>query len=367
MLKIYNTYIHIPFCERKCNYCDFTSLRGTDKQIEKYMDYLLKEIDIYSKRYDLSEKQDTIYFGGGTPSLLPIDSVEKILSKFSYDKDTEITIEVNPKTVDIKKLQEYRKLGINRLSIGIQTFDDDNLKVLGRIHNSQEAIEVYNMARECGFENISLDIMFSLPNQTLPMLQNDLEKLVNLKPNHISIYSLIWEEGTKLFRDLKSGKLKETDNDLEASMYEYIIEFLKSKDYIHYEISNFSKKDFESKHNSIYWENKNYLGVGLSAAGYLKNIRYKNFFYLKDYYDSLDKGTLPIDEKEILTEKDIEQYRYLVGFRLLNKIIVPNEKYLEKCVFLCKEGYLIEKENGYTLSHKGLMLFNDFISNFIDI
>ena len=140
MLKIYNTYVHIPFCERKCNYCDFTSLKGSDNQIEKYVNYLLKEIDIYSKEYDLSEKQDTIYFGGGTPSLLPIDSLEKILSKFSYDKNTEITIEVNPKTVDVNKLKEYKKLGINRLSIGIQTFDNNNLKVLGRIHNSQEAI-----------------------------------------------------------------------------------------------------------------------------------------------------------------------------------------------------------------------------------
>ena len=206
MLKIYNTYIHIPFCERKCNYCDFTSLKGTDSQIEKYVNYLLKEIEIYSRKYDLTKKQDTIYFGGGTPSLLPIDSLEKILSKFSYDKNTEITIEVNPKTVDTNKLKEYRKLGINRLSIGIQIFNNDNLKVLGRIHNSEEAIEVYNLARECGFNNISLDVMFSLPNQTLSMLQDDLEKLVNLNPNHISIYSLIWEEGTKFFSDLKSGK-----------------------------------------------------------------------------------------------------------------------------------------------------------------
>ena len=174
MLEIYNTYIHIPFCERKCNYCDFTSLKGTDSQIEKYINYLLKEIYIYSQKYDLSQKQDTIYFGGGTPSLLPINSLKKILSKFSYDKNTEITIEVNPKTVNSNKLKEYKKLGINRLSIGIQTFNDDNLKVLGRIHSSQEAIEVYNLAKECGFDNISLDIMFSLPNQTLSMLQDDL-------------------------------------------------------------------------------------------------------------------------------------------------------------------------------------------------
>ena len=366
MLKIYNTYIHIPFCERKCNYCDFTSLKGTDNQIEKYVNYLLKEIDIYSKDYDLSEKQDTIYFGGGTPSLLPIDSLKRILSRFSYDQNTEITIEVNPKTVDINKLKEYRNLGINRLSIGIQTFNDENLKVLGRIHNSEEAIEVYNMAREVGFKNISLDIMFSLPNQTLEMLKIDLEKLILLNPEHISIYSLIWEEGTKFFRDLKAGKLKETDNDLEATMYEYIIDYLKSKGYGHYEISNFSKKDFEARHNSIYWENKKYLGLGLSAAGYLGNLRYKNFFHLKDYYDKLDKNILPVDEREELTEDDIEQYRYLVGFRLLNKPLIPSKEYLEKCEILEKEAYLVKKENGYILSSKGLMLFNDFIANFID-
>ena len=366
MLKIYNTYIHIPFCERKCNYCDFTSLKGTDNQIKKYVNYLLKEIDIYSKDYDLSEKQDTIYFGGGTPSLLPIDSLKRILSRFSYDQNTEITIEVNPKTVDIYKLKEYRNLGINRLSIGIQTFNDENLKVLGRIHNSEEAIEVYNMAREVGFKNISLDIMFSLPNQTLEMLKVDLEKLILLNSEHISIYSLIWEEGTKFFRDLKAGKLKETDNDLEATMYEYIIDYLKSKGYGHYEISNFSKKDFEARHNSIYWENKNYLGLGLSAAGYLGNLRYKNFFYLKDYYDKLDKNILPVDEREELTEDDIEQYRYLVGFRLLNNPLIPSKEYLEKCEILEKEAYLVKKENGYILSSKGLMLFNDFIANFID-
>ena len=263
-------------------------------------------------------------------------------------------------------MKEYRNLGINRLSIGIQTFNDENLKVLGRIHNSEEAIEVYNMTREVGFKNISLDVMFSLPNQTLEILKVDLEKLILLNPEHISIYSLIWEEGTKFFRDLKAGKLKETDNDLEATMYEYIIDYLKSKGYGHYEISNFSKKDFEARHNSIYWENKNYLGLGLSAAGYLGNLRYKNFFHLKDYYDKLDKNILPVDEREELTQNDIEQYRYLVGFRLLNKPLIPSKEYLEKCEILEKEAYLVKKENGYILSSKGLMLFNDFIANFID-
>ena len=365
MLKIYNSYIHIPFCERKCNYCDFTSLAATSQQVDNYVEYLLKEISIYKKDFDLSEKQDTIYFGGGTPSLLSISHLSKILAEFYYDKTAEITIEINPKTVDKEKLKEYKKLGINRLSIGVQTFDNDTLKTLGRIHNSDEAIEVYNMAREIGFKNISLDLMFALPNQTLEMLKYDLEKIVSLNPEHISIYSLIWEEGTKFFKDLQRGKLKETDNDLEATMYEAIIEFLKSKGYIHYEISNFSKPNFEARHNSIYWRNKNYLGVGLSAAGYLDNLRYKNFFHLKNYYELLDKNILPIDEKEILLPKDVEQYKYLVGFRLLNEILVPSKDFEKRCEELFTEGYLEKKDEGYVLSHRGLMLFNDFIENFI--
>ena len=192
-------------------------------------DTLLKLIKIYGKDNEFFE----IIGEDSLKNLKTWKNYKELLNlcKFivfrrKYDKNTEITIEVNPKTVNSNKLKEYRKLGINRLSIGIQTFNDDNLKLLGRIHNSEEAIEVYNLARECRFDNISLDIMFSLPNQTLSMLQNDLEKLVNLNPNHISIYSLIWEEGTKFYRDLKAGKLQEADNDLEATMYEYIINFL---------------------------------------------------------------------------------------------------------------------------------------------
>ena len=273
MLKIYNSYIHIPFCEKKCNYCDFTSFRFSEDLNSKYLNYLLREIDIYKKKYDLDEKQNTIYFGGGTPSLLSIEELNRILSNFNYDEHTEITIELNPKTVDKKKLREYKKLGINRLSIGVQSFNDKFLKSLGRIHNSLEAEKIYNDARELGFENISLDLMFSLPTQTLKDLEKDLNKLFLLEPNHFSIYSLIWEEGTKFYQDLVAGKLKETDNELEADMYERIIELAQIKGYKHYEISNFSKQNFESKHNMAYWENRNYLGLGLSAAGYIGNIR----------------------------------------------------------------------------------------------
>ncbi len=372
MLKIYNTYIHIPFCEQKCNYCDFTSFSVNSKKtfqnnIQEYILYLKKEIELYKKQIDLSEKQKTIYFGGGTPSILNAEQIKEILNNFSYDKSTEITLEVNPKTVDKEKLEGYRRVGINRLSIGIQTFNDKHLKTLGRIHTSLEAIETYKMARKVGFDNISLDLMFSLPEQSERELEEDLEKLFILNPEHFSIYSLIWEEGTNFFKKLEKGELKETDNEVEAKMFQKIIDMAKKNNYIHYEISNFSKKNFESKHNINYWENKNYLGLGLSASGYLKNLRYKNESDLKEYYKKISQDLLAVDEneKEYLREEEIEQYRYLIGFRMLNRELEAKGKYIEICEKLLKEKYLKKFKNGFIVSEKGLMLFNDFISYFI--
>ncbi len=365
MLKVFNTYIHIPFCEKKCNYCDFTSFKFSSEISSKYVAYLLKEIELYKKKYDFSKIQKTIYFGGGTPSLLSIEDLKKILSNFNYDSNTEITIEVNPKTVDKEKLRKYKELGINRLSIGVQSFNNIFLKSLGRIHNNEEAEKIYYEARDLGFKNISLDLMFSLPNQTLESLREDLEKLFLLEPDHFSIYSLIWEEGTKFYKDLIAGKLKETDNELEAQMYEKIIEEAQKRSYKHYEISNFSKRGFESKHNMTYWENKNYLGLGLSAAGYLENIRYQNCSSFKKYYEKLDNMNFPIEEREILTQEDIEAYKYLVGFRILGKKMYPTDKNIRIFKNLEKDNYLVKEGNAYIMTKKGLMFFNDFISNFI--
>lgn len=365
MLKVYNTYIHIPFCEKKCNYCDFTSFPSTSDMQDKYVDYLIKEINLYKDKYDISENQKTIYFGGGTPSLLSIENITKILEKFNFNSETEITIEVNPKTVNRENLIAYKKLGINRLSIGVQSFNEELLKILGRIHNRNEAIEIYNLARELGFKNISLDLMFSLPNQKIEDLEKDLEILFFLNPEHFSIYSLIWEEGTKFYRDLIQGKLKETENELEAEMFETIIKKAKERGYRHYEISNFSKLNYESKHNMNYWENNNYLGVGLAAAGYLENNRYKNFNLFKEYYKNLDENKLPSFENELLTEEEIEEYKYLVGFRMLDKEIIPKDKFKKICEKMYLEKYLSKTEKGYIITNKGLMYFNDFISNFI--
>ena len=353
-------YIHIPFCMNKCNYCDFLSFKSNEKEREKYVDYILKEIDLYPEY-----EYDTVYLGGGTPSLLNCKDVERIIKKLKIRTGAEVTMEVNPKTVTLEKLKDFKRAGINRLSIGIQTFDDSLLEILGRKHNSSEGISTYLDAREAGFENISLDLMFSLPGQTFEGVKKDLEKLLELKPEHFSIYSLIWEEGTPFFKKLEEGVYSETDNDLEAQMFEYIIERAQAKGYIHYEISNFSLPDREARHNSKYWENREYLGIGLGASGYIENKRYKNQMQFSKYYDNIDKGIQPIFESEIVDLQAKEEYRYMLGFRLLKKGVIPSEKYLERCISLEKRGFLKKEGERFLLTLKGIMLANDVLDEFI--
>lgn len=353
-------YIHIPFCENKCNYCDFLSFKGSMEAKEKYVSYLVKEINLYPKY-----TYDTVYFGGGTPSLLSINQIKKILDSLNILDSAEITMEVNPKTVDLEYLKKLREIGINRLSIGIQTFDDKRLKMLGRIHNSAEAINTYNNARLAGFTNISLDLIFSLPGENLDDVMLDLKKLIDLKPEHFSIYSLIWEEGTPFYKMLEKGKLKEVENDLEALMYEKIIEFAKENNYIHYEISNFAKENFEARHNSKYWENREYVGVGLGASGYLDKKRYKNYMQFNKYYDMIEKNNYPIAEIENLNDEDIEIYYYILGLRLLNKGVKPSNKYIKLCKSLKEDGFLDSSGENFVLSPKGIMLANDILEKFL--
>lgn len=353
-------YIHIPFCMSICNYCDFLSFISKKEERRKYTEYVLKELELYP-RYEY----DTVYFGGGTPSIMESEDIEKILKKLEIKEDAEVTLEVNPKTVDLDKLQELRKIGINRLSIGIQTFDDNMLKTLGRKHSSQEGIDTYLQAREAGFENISLDLMFSLPNQSFEAVKNDLERLLELRPEHFSIYSLIWEEGTPFFKKLQDGVYQETDNELEAQMFEYIIDRAVQAGYIHYEISNFSLPNREARHNSKYWENREYLGIGLGASGYIGGKRYKNQVQFSKYYDNIDRGVLPVLEEEIVDLESKEEYRYMLGFRLLKKGVIPTGKYLEKCISLEKRGFLQRDGERFVLTRKGILLANDVIDEFI--
>lgn len=353
-------YIHIPFCIKKCGYCDFLSFSCEEKDAEdrkKYVKNLIEEIKLYPKlRYN------TVYFGGGTPSLLEVNQIKSILEELTIDENAEITLEVNPQSVDLKKLKELRKIGINRISIGVQSFNDEKLKVLGRIHTKEIAIETYKNARKSGFTNISIDLIFATPNQTIEELKKDLDIVGELDPDHISIYSLIWEEGTEFMKLLDNGRLKPIDNHLEAEMYELIIERLKKIGYTHYEISNFSKPKYESKHNSKYWENVDYIGVGLGASGYYNGVRYKNNVEFEEYYKDIENKNKPILEEEIVNEKDKLENYYILGLRLLNKgveVKLEDKVYLEKFKKLELEKYIVEENNKYKLTQKGFLVAND--------
>lgn len=356
-------YIHIPFCIRKCKYCDFLSYEGKENELEKYFEYLIKDFKFYENKV-----YDTIYFGGGTPSLAKDIYLKKLLDNIDKKEDAEITLELNPKTVDFEKLKKIKETGINRLSIGVQTFNDDLLKVLGRLNSSEDSFRVYKEARELGFKNISLDLMFSLPDQSMENLKDDLKKIIKLNPEHISIYSLIWEEGTKFWELREKGELKELDEDLESDMFEEIIKNLEENGYEHYEISNFAKKGFRSKHNVNYWKNGEYAAIGIGATAYINNVRYKNIENIDEYYKSIDDNKKVYEYSEIVEENIKEENRIILGLRLLKDgIIIENKDYLKKAEYLLSEGFLEKDINGYRLSKKGLYLANNVFAEFISI
>lgn len=358
-------YLHIPFCARKCEYCDFCTYINMEKEYEKYTEYIIKELNMYPKY-----KYDTVYFGGGTPSLLPIEMISKIFNNIDVEKNAEITLELNPNDMKKEKLRELRKLGINRLSIGIQSFQDHILKFVGRDHNGADAIRVFHEAREVGFNNITIDLMFGIPNQTMDDLKKDLEIIKQIQPDNISIYSLIWEEGTIFWSKLQRGILKEMDQDLEAEMFETIINFLKENDYNHYEISNFSKKGMEGRHNLKYWRNQEFLGVGMSAASFYEDKRYSGVRTFRKYYSLVDKNEIPIDEKsvEIIDEIEKEKLRKMLGLRLVNEgILYFVDKNIERLV---KDGLLEifkneKKEKRLRLTQKGILLANNVFMEFV--
>lgn len=390
-------YIHIPFCSKKCEYCDFCTFINMQKEYRKYVDYLIKEIRMHPEyRYD------TIYFGGGTPSLLATDMIKDIMNELEWTENAEITLELNPADMTLEKLSELRKAGVNRLSIGIQSFQDHVLKFIGREHSSEEAVSTYRMAREAGFENITIDLMFGIPNQTVGDLQKDLEIIRELSPENVSIYSLIWEEGTVFWSKLQKGILSEMDQDTEALMYGMIIDFFESSGYIHYEISNFSRIDsgrplekekgngknaeaetFENlkrnlknsgRHNLKYWRNQEFAGVGMSAAGFYGDRRYSNVRTFKKYYSSIDEGKLPIDTEtvEIVDSVEREKLKRMLGLRLVAEGIGYFED--EKVEELAEKGMIeiFERSNSdfsvsrrIKLTRKGVFFANDIFMEFI--
>ena len=355
-------YIHIPFCNRKCSYCDFYILTNMPNMYEKYVEYLIKEIRMYPKI-----KYDTIYFGGGTPSVLNVEQIKKILDELDYNENTEITLELNPTNMTYEKLKELRKLGVNRLSIGVQSFNDEILKLMNREHNVDDSIKIYNDARKAGFSNISLDLIFAIPSQTIKDLDYDIENIGKLNPEHISIYSLIWEEGSRFSKLLREKKIEKLDEDTEANMFVTVMDKLIKLGYEHYEISSFCKNKKYGRHNMKYWDNSEFIGVGISASSFYNNKRFEKIRKLNEYYKKIDNNEIPINEKTIeeVTKKDLRELEYILGLRRLNIGINYYEDNKEKIDKLISKGLITKKNNRIYLTKEGILLGDNVILELI--
>ena len=375
-------YIHIPFCKQKCYYCDFVSYVDTVERMNKYIEKLKEEIinekNIYQNDYNVT----TIYIGGGTPSILEKEHIKDILDILKEQlknnktkfQDIEITIEVNPGTAKEEKLKQYKESGINRLSIGLQSTNDNLLKEIGRIHNYQDFLITYNMAKKIGFENINIDLMIGLPNQTIKDLKNAIQEIKRLNPNHVSVYSLIVEEGTKIEQLLDQKILELPDEDLERKMYWYVKNSLELLGYNHYEISNFAKPRKESKHNLNCWEQKEYIGLGLAAHSYINGIRYGNTNNLKEYIETTNFQKIKNIEEEQTLEDRKKEYM-LLGLRKIQGVSISKfkEKYIENPLYLFRnelkklvdEGLIKIDLDTIKLTNKGLNLANIVWEEFI--
>ena len=390
MKKELELYIHIPFCVKKCSYCDFLSSSQSKEVIEQYVNALVNEI----RGYNVTEKKQgygleddlqmkslcyndvtSIFLGGGTPSILDAEQIQQIFcalrDTFDISKDAEITIEANPGTVTKEKLYMYKQVGINRISFGLQSANDEELKLLGRIHTFEEFLESYHMARECGFDNINVDLISAIPKQTVDSYEETLRKVMELNPEHISAYSLIIEQGTPFAKTYGEGYVRANDlpnEEEERLMYRKTEELLAEAGYHRYEISNYAKEGMECKHNLGYWERKNYLGLGLGAASLIDNRRFRNIEDLHIYIKNLEAFEYYRCEEEELDEiAQMEEFVFL-GMRKIKGISTKEFEetfgiQLYKCygenIKRMMQSGLVEERNGYLrLTKQGIDVSN---------
>ena len=373
-------YVHIPFCMSKCIYCDFNSFAKKDECIELYIKSLIKEIEEYAKvNKDILVK--TIYIGGGTPSYIKEKYIKEIINtikqNFEIIKDAEITIEVNPGTVNKRKMECYYKSGINRLSIGLQSSNDKLLKLIGRVHKFEDFLETVRIAQAVGFTNINADCMIGLPTQNIYDIEETLNVLINLRLTHISVYSLIIEPNTPIEKKINSGELKLPDEEIERYMYWFAKRKLEENGYLHYEISNFAKPLFRSKHNLDCWNQKEYKGFGISASSYENGVRYTNIEKIDTYIQNIENGDIKansiIEEKQ---DKEAMMKEYmLLGLRKITGVdinefikkfaISPLYKLNKEITKLLREGLIEVNEHSIRLSKKGLDLANIVWEEFV--
>ena len=379
-MKERGIYVHIPFCKSKCIYCDFNSFAKKDECIEPYIKALIKEIEEYAK-----ENKDTlvksIFIGGGTPSYINEKYIKKILDtikqNFEIINNAEITIEVNPGTVNKRKLETYYKSGINRLSIGLQSTNDKLLKLIGRVHDFEDFLETVRMAQLVGFSNINADCMIGLPTQNIYDVEDTLNVLINLRLTHISVYSLIVEPNTPLENKINSGELKLPDEEMERYMYWFAKRKLEENGYLHYEISNFARPLFRCKHNLDCWNQKEYKGFGISASSYENGVRFTNTpsidTYIKNIENEKFKDNYIIEEKQdkeaMMKEYMILGLRKIMGVNINDFIkkfeISPLYKFNKEITKLIREGLIEANEHSIRLSKKGLDLANIVWEEFV--
>ena len=342
-MKDLGIYVHIPFCKQKCYYCDFISYANKEEKTKEYVKCIQKEIEIESKKYSKDEYEiTTIYFGGGTPSYISAIYIENIINviKLNYNvKDNaEITIEINPGTVNEEKILIYEKIGINRVSIGLQSTNNKLLKQIGRIHTYEEFLNCYKLVSKSKIDNINVDLMLALPNQTIEDLEESLQKVINLKPNHISLYSLILEEGTKLEKMVSENIVKLPEEDMEREMYWKTKRILEKNGYNHYEISNFAKEGYKSKHNMNCWSQKEYLGFGVAAHSYVNRKRYCNTNNIEEYISNIKKGKIENNRTvcEIQNKIDEQKEFMMLGLRKIEGLNIQEfkNKFVENPIYV---------------------------------
>jgi len=346
-------YVHIPFCKKRCKYCDFYSTTDLGRRVA-YVDALLREIE--DRRSEISQESvRTIYFGGGTPSQLAAEDIARLIEAIGAEQAQEITVEVNPGDTTLSYLKALRETGVNRLSIGIQSLHDERLRIIGRRHTAEEARSAVEMARRAGFENISVDLMYGLPGQTMGEWEEDIEGVIRMNPEHISAYCLQWEEGTVLMEQYKRGEVRMTDEEVEMQMFDRLMERLEEAGYEHYEVSNFARPGYQSQHNSGYWNGTPYVGIGAAAHSYDGMIRSSNPSDLERYIRGAER------EKERLTDEDRYNEQVMLSLRTaqgLKRSVVSNQDAVDDFI---RRGLLRENGDMVVATKQGLHILNSII------
>ncbi len=376
--KSIGIYIHIPFCRSKCYYCDFNSFACRDELVPAYFNALQKEINIYAKKLkDYTVK--TIFIGGGTPSAVDAQYIFGFLDlmkeKLNVDKAAEISIETNPGTLTYEKLKVYRDMGVNRLSIGLQAWQDNILRMLGRIHTAKEFEDNFRLAREAGFKNINVDLIFGIPGQSYKDWCETMKSVTVLEPEHMSCYSLKIEEGTVFGNRLEKGELVPIDDIIDREMYNFCKSYLAQRGYKHYEISNFAKPGYRCLHNLVYWNAEEYIGIGAGAHSFLEGIRYNNVYDIESYIASILGGDIPSENSEVINTKESMTEFMILGLRLIDGIKIEDFKfrfgeeiynvYGNEIDKLNNRGLIVVKNGYIRLSDIGLDYANQVFMEFV--